>query len=160
MLKNKIILFAIIVILNFVIDRITKIYVINFFIKNHTVKEFYYNDFLNFILVWNKGIAFGLLGFENILYHLVSFIILCIIILLIYLIFDSNSTFLSVSYSIIVGGALGNLFDRLYYGVVPDYIDFHYNNFHWFTFNFADISVSIGIFLLFFHEIRFKRKET
>lgn len=157
MSKNKIIIFVLIVILNFVIDRLTKVYIINFFIKNSPIKEFYYNDFLNFILVWNKGVAFGLLGFENLLYHIISFIILGIIIFLTLQIYLSKNNFLSISYAIIVGGALGNLFDRFYYGLVPDFIDIHFDSFHWFTFNFADISITTGLIMLIFHEISFKR---
>lgn len=156
MSKNKLITVFLIVFFNFTIDRISKIYLINFFLKRNT-DNFYYNDFLNFILVWNKGIAFGLFGFENIFYDVVSFVILLIIILIIYLIYTAKNNLVLFSYSMIVGGGSGNLFDRFYYRLVPDFIDFHYNNFHWFTFNVADISISIGIFLLLFHEINFKK---
>lgn len=158
MSKNKIIIFVLIIIFNFIIDRLTKFYVINFFLKNINLKEIYYNNFLNITLVWNKGIAFGLLDFENIFYNIISFFILIIIFYLVFLMITSKSFFLSLAYSIIIGGALGNLFDRLYYKLVPDFIDIHYGDFHWFTFNVADVSITIGIFLLLFYEINFKNK--
>lgn len=156
--KSKIIIVFFIIISNFIADRTSKIYVINFFLENKNINEIYYNDFLNFILIWNKGIAFGLLGFENFWYYVISLIILSIIFFLFYQIFLSRSIFLTCVYSIIIGGALGNLFDRFYYGLVPDFIDIHYKNFHWFTFNVADISITLGIFLLLFNEIIFKTK--
>ena len=52
-----------------------------------------------------------------------------------------------IIFSIIIGGAIGNLYDRLTYNAVPDFIDLHYNNFHWFTFNVADIFITIGILI-------------
>ena len=60
---------------------------------------------------------------------------------------------------LILGGSTGNLFDRLYYSAVPDFIDFHINNFHWFIFNLADIYISIGIICLIIDEIFVKKKE-
>ena len=60
--------------------------------------------------------------------------------------------------SLIIGGALGNFYDRLNYFAVPDFIDFHINNFHWFTFNIADIFISIGIIFILLREIFFKKQ--
>ena len=142
----------------FLFDRFTKIYTINFFITNN-LDNYYINDFLNLSLIWNKGIAFGLLQSENIAYHLISIFILAIIVFIIYLIFKTKKKYEMFFLSIIAGGAAGNLFDRFFYNAVPDFIDLHYNEFHWFIFNISDVLISIGILLLvIFDIIKFKEK--
>ena len=106
---------------------------------------FYVNDFLNFNLIWNTGIGFGLLSSDTTLfYNLISGVILIVIIILIVLGLQSDKYDKSV-YSVILGGALGNFYDRATLSAVPDFIDIHYGNFHWFTFNLADIFISLGI---------------
>ena len=138
--KKKIYLF-IFVLVFFAIDRISKILIL----KN-SLSEIYINSFLNFSLVWNSGIGFGILQLEaNIFYLLISIIITVINLILIYWMLTSSNYLESIFISIILGGALGNLFDRYYYSSVPDFIDFHYESFHWFTFNIADIFITIGI---------------
>jgi len=138
--KKKIYLFIFILVL-FTIDRISKILIL----KN-SLSEIYINSFLNFSLVWNSGIGFGILQLEpNIFYLLISIIITAINLILIYWMLTSSNYLESIFISIILGGALGNLFDRYYYSSVPDFIDFHYESFHWFTFNIADIFITIGI---------------
>ena len=134
-----------IIILIFVSDRISKIKIINHQIDNNRV---YINDFMNFDLVWNTGIGFGFLSSNSdLVYNLITIIIGAIIIFLIYLIVKSN--FLDKTlFSLVMGGALGNFYDRLVYFAVPDFIDIHYQNFHWFTFNIADIFITIGIIML------------
>ena len=141
----------------FGLDRLSKIYVIEL-IQTKKSEIFIY-DFLNFTLNWNTGIAFGLLSSNaNLFYHLVSALILLIIIYLIYLmVISDNSGKLTIS--LIIGGALGNLFDRLNYYAVPDFIDFHIQNFHWFTFNVADIFISIGIIMMLFKEVIFRKNK-
>jgi signal peptidase II len=142
--KKKIYLF-IFVIVFFTIDRISKILILNNFLKN-SLSEVYINSFLNFSLVWNSGIGFGILQLEaNIFYLLISIIITAINLILIYWMLTSSNYLESIFISIILGGALGNLFDRYYYSSVPDFIDLHYESFHWFTFNIADIFITIGI---------------
>ncbi len=140
----------------FSLDRISKIYVIDL-IKSTGGEVFVY-DFLNFTLNWNTGIAFGLLSFSaSFSYHLISALILLIIVYLIYLMVISDKSG-KIIISFIIGGALGNLYDRLNYYAVPDFIDFHFGNFHWFTFNLADIFISIGVIMMLFKEIIFKKK--
>ena len=125
----------------FTIDRISKILIL----KN-SLSEIYINSFLNFSLVWNSGIGFGILQIEaNIFYLLISIIITAINLILIYWMLTSLNYLESIFISIILGGALGNLFDRYYYSSVPDFIDLHYESFHWFTFNIADIFITVGI---------------
>ena len=160
MLENKIkikkfdIYSFIIISLAFGLDRLSKIYVINFIEKNQS--ELFINDFLNITLNWNRGIAFGLLSFNaSIVYHLISILILTIIIYLIYLMVKSDSLG-KILFAFIIGGAAGNLFDRFTYFAVPDFIDFHINSFHWFTFNVADIFISLGIILMILKELLFK----
>ena len=142
--KNNLICLLIIILI-FVSDRISKIKIINHQIDNNRV---YINDFMKFDLVWNTGIGFGLLSSNSdLVYNLITIIIGAIIIFLIYLIVKSN--FLDKTlFSLVMGGALGNFYDRLVYFAVPDFIDIHYQNFHWFTFNIADIFITIGIIML------------
>jgi signal peptidase II len=142
--KKKIYLFIFVLIL-FAIDRISKILILKNFLNNSS-SEIYINSFLNFSLVWNSGIGFGILQLEaNIFYLLISIIITAINLILIYWMLSSSNYLESIFISIILGGALGNLFDRYYYSSVPDFIDLHYESFHWFTFNIADIFITIGI---------------
>lgn len=152
---NKNILFSLLTILFcFLLDRLSKIYVIKFLIENN-LKDYYINNFFNLTLIWNKGTAFGFFQSEALLYHFISFLIFIIIIYIFYLIFISKFLFERFFYSIILGGALGNFFDRIYYNAVPDFIDLHYKNYHWFTFNVSDILITIGIILLLMREINF-----
>ena len=140
------------VILIFLIDRISKIYVI--FLDNKFLgSEIFSSKFLNFILVWNEGIAFGLFSFKKeSLYDILSIIILIIILIIIFMIFNCYG-FKKYSLLMILGGALGNFFDRVFYRAVPDFIDLHIGNFHWFVFNVADIFITIGIIFMIIQEL-------
>ena len=125
----------------FFLDRYAKLFILN----NFTEDTYYLNNYINLDLVWNIGIGFGLLSSNSsLLYNLMSLIIGSVIIILIYVGLMSEK-FDKLIYSIIIGGALGNFYDRLSYKAVPDFIDLHYNNFHWFTFNVADIFITLGI---------------
>ena len=142
--KDKIVSLAIIIFV-FIADRLTKISVIEKQLNNNS---HFVNDYLNFDLVWNTGIGFGLFSQNaNIYYHGISFLIFLVIVFLSYLISRSDSAD-KVLLSLILGGALGNFYDRLFYFAVPDFIDIHVNDYHWFTFNIADIFITIGIILL------------
>ena len=140
----------------FSIDRISKLYLLNL-VEQGIIIDFYVFSFLNIILVWNTGIGFGLLSSEaNNFYHFITLIIFIINLILIYLIFilkDIRRYFILI----ILGGSLGNFADRLYYYSVPDFIDFHIGNFHWFIFNFADIFITIGVICLIIVEIFYKK---
>ena len=138
----------------FLIDQVSKYYIINIFeFQNEVI---YLSSFLNLQLIWNEGIAFGLLSFENDLYYnSITFVITIVILILLFLI--KNDDLYSYFYSIIVGGALGNLIDRIRYSSVPDFIDFHISSFHWFVFNIADIFVSLGVICLIVAEIFFNK---
>ena len=150
-LRNKIIIIVSIFVC-FISDRITKIIAINFFLKNSS-ESFYYNSYLNFILTWNKGIAFGILESENIYYHIISGIIFFILAFIIFQLINSKFFVEKFSFALIFGGALGNFFDRIYYGSVPDFIDFHFKDYHWFIFNLSDIWITLGIVLLIIFEL-------
>ena len=135
------------VILIFLIDRISKIYVINLD-KKFLGSEIFSSKFLNIVLVWNEGIAFGLFSFdENYLYNILTIIILLIIFIIFFMVIRSKGI-KKYSLLMILGGALGNIYDRIFYGAVPDFIDFHISNFHWFIFNFADIFITIGVIFM------------
>ena len=134
----------IIVLSIFFFDRVTKMYLINL-ATNGTDIDFYIFPFLNFYLVWNTGIGFGLASLEtNIFYHILTAIILTINIVLIVFLIKSKGIHVYLL-AVIIGGSLGNLFDRIYYYAVPDFIDVHVGNFHWFIFNVADIFITLGI---------------
>ena len=115
-------------------------------------------SFLNLNLIWNEGIAFGIFSFDQkIYYNLLTIFIFLVILVIFWLMFKSKG-FEKFSYILIIGGSLGNIFDRIYYSAVPDFIDIYFNNFHWFIFNVADIFITIGIFCLISVEIFNKKK--
>ncbi len=141
--KNFYISFSIVALIYF-LDRLSKIYVIQLD-KNNLGSDIFNSTYLNIVLIWNKGIAFGLLSFnESYLYNIISLIIAIIIIVLIIMSLK-NQGFKRYSLLMIVGGALGNLHDRIFFNAVPDFIDFHIGNFHWFIFNVSDIFITLGV---------------
>ena len=146
-MKKIIIIFFI-----FLFDRLTKLYLLNLQ-SSGTEIDFYVYPFLNLYLVWNTGIVFGLISMEaNIYYHIITAIIVSINIALVYFMIKSKGMY-SYYFALIIGGSLGNLFDRIYYYAVPDFIDFHLADFHWFIFNVADIFITLGIIGLLFVEL-------
>ena len=141
----------------FFFDRITKIYLLSLQAGGTDI-DFYIYPFLNFYLVWNTGIGFGLASMEtNIYYHILTAIILIINIGLIFFLIKSKGIY-TYLIALIIGGSLGNLFDRIYYYAVPDFIDLHLGDYHWFIFNVADIFITVGIIGLIFVELLKKEK--
>ena len=142
----------IVIIVLFFLDRISKMYFINLQSTGLDV-DFYIFPFLNFYLVWNTGIGFGLASMEsNVYYHILTSIIVIINIVLLYLLFKSKN-YGNYLLAMVIGGSLGNLYDRLYYYAVPDFIDLHYKNYHWYIFNLADIFITVGIIGIIIVEI-------
>ena len=142
-LKKENIFFFIFVTLIFYLDRFTKQKIL----QKYNDDIFYVNDYINFDLIWNTGIGFGLLSTNSFLvYNSVTLLIGIVILFLVYFLAISEKVD-KLIYSIIVGGALGNFYDRVIFNAVPDFIDLHYDNFHWFTFNLADIFITIGILI-------------
>ena len=155
-LRKNFIINLLLVFLIFLLDRISKIYVI-YLNKKFFGSEIYYSAYLNIYLVWNKGIAFGLFSFiKNNLYNYLSLFIL-IVLFVIFKMLLKSSGLKKYALIMILGGGLGNLYDRILYKKVPDFIDFHIEEFHWFIFNIADIFISVGILCLIFVEIFFKK---
>jgi signal peptidase II len=153
--KNILNFFFIFVI--FLIDRISKILIIT---SAGISGEFYFNvsSFLSLNLIWNEGIAFGLFSFEqDAYYNILTLIIIIITIVVIWLMYTSKGLE-KIGYLMILGGSSGNIFDRMYYSSVPDFIDINFKNFHWFIFNVADIFISLGVILLIYSEIFLKDK--
>ncbi len=145
----------IIIISIFILDRVTKLYVI-YLDKINSGSEIYLSKYLNIYLIWNEGIAFGLFSFdEKNLYNYLTIFILIIVVFILFWIIKSKGI-QKYALSMISGGALGNLFDRILYRAVPDFIDLHINNFHWFIFNIADIFITIGVFLMILSEFTVK----
>ena len=140
-LKKENLYYLIIVSLIFFFDRFSKSKIISNFNEN----IYYINDYVNFNLIWNIGIGFGFFATDSTLFYNLITIFIGIIILILAYAFVKSKKIDKLVYSIIIGGALGNFYDRLAYKAVPDFIDLHYNNFHWFVFNVADIFITIGI---------------
>ena len=145
-IKNKILkkenfYFLTIILFIFGIDRYSKIEIIN----NFSDTRVYLNDFLNFDLIWNTGIGFGFFSTNSsIVYNTITLLITIVIIFLI-LIYLASDTYDKIVFTLIIGGAISNLYDRIIFNAVPDFIDLHIDSFHWFTFNVADIFITIGI---------------
>ena len=141
----------------FLIDRFSKLVMINSSTTDGS-SNVSINDFLSFNLVWNDGIAFGLFSFDQkIYYNFLTVIIILITLIILWMILKTKGLE-KIAFMMILGGSIGNIFDRLYYSSVPDFIDIHYGNFHWFIFNVADIFISIGVLLLIILEIFIKNK--
>ena len=148
----------IIILLIFLLDRISKIYVIHLdeILLNSEIITL---KFINIKLIWNEGVAFGLFAFDDkSFYNLITGFIIIIILTLVYFIRKTRGIE-KYSFIVILGGALGNVFDRFLYSAVPDFIDIHYQNFHWFIFNVADIFITSGVILLIYTEVFLKNKK-
>jgi signal peptidase II len=147
----------IIIIFIFFLDRVSKTYLLNLQASGVDI-DFYINSFLNFYLVWNTGIGFGLAAMEsNIYYHILTGIIALVNIGLILFLFKKKNIY-GYLIAVVIGGSLGNLFDRIYFYAVPDFIDLHIGNYHWFVFNIADIFITVGIIGIIFFELKKKEK--
>ena len=150
--RRENILILLIVTIIFFFDRTVK----NFVLQNVNEKFYFVNKFINIDLIWNIGIGFGLFSTDTtLIYSFITFLIGSVIIALIYVLILSQYTD-KLIYSLIIGGALGNFYDRLTFKAVPDFIDLHYNNFHWFTFNIADIFITIGVIIFILRGFIFK----
>ena len=154
---KKILLNLLALIFIFALDRISKLYIIKLAEINNLV-DIYLSSYLNLNLIWNKGIAFGMLSFdESVIYNFITILIIIVNFIILIMIVRSND--IKCYFLIfILGGSMGNLFDRLYYYAVPDFIDFHINRFHWFIFNVADIFISLGVICLIFVELFLNKK--
>ena len=149
----------VILLIVFVLDRITKLYILKLVEVENSV-DLYITSYLNLFLIWNKGIAFGLFSIdESIIYNSITILIGLIIITILYMMLKNNNI-QRYFFALIAGGALGNLYDRVVYMAVPDFIDLHFYGFHWFVFNVADIFITIGIFCLILVELFINNKNT
>ena len=154
--RKKLIYSLLIITIIFFIDRLSKIYIVSIANINGSV-DIFVTKYLNIYLIWNEGIAFGLLSFDQSnIYSAITALITIISIVIVVLIIKTNDIRFYF-YSFVFGGAIGNLFDRLYYSAVPDFIDLHINNYHWFIFNVADIFITIGVLCLILVELIFNK---
>ena len=155
--KKNFFINLLIIIIIFSLDRISKFYVI---LKSeiNLSSGLYTSKFLNINLIWNEGIAFGLFSFQQKMYYNILTTVIILITLIILWMITRTKGLEKLSFIMIFGGSIGNIFDRIYYSAVPDFIDFHINNFHWFIFNVADIFISLGVILLIIIEITLKNK--
>tara|TARA_Y100000992_G_scaffold292485_1_gene250041 strand:+ start:400 stop:879 length:480 start_codon:yes stop_codon:yes gene_type:complete len=157
MFKKHLLDFSIIIFI-FLIDRISKLLIIS---SPETYEQYGLSvtSFLNLNLIWNEGIAFGLFSFDERIYYNLLTILIITITLIIFWMISRTKGLEKYSFLMIFGGSLGNIFDRLYYSSVPDFIDIHINNFHWFIFNVADIFISLGVILLISLEVLKKNEK-
>ncbi len=154
--SKKLFINLITILIIFSLDRISKFYVI-FQSEKNLSNDLFQSKFLNISLIWNEGIAFGLLSFDdNIYYNIITSVIIIIILVIIWFL-NKSKGIEKLCFLMIAGGASGNLFDRIYYAAVPDFIDLSINNYHWFIFNIADIFISVGVIVLIILEF-FKKK--
>ena len=155
-LKKNYFINLLIIIIIFSLDRISKFYVI---LKSETnlSSNLFTSKFLNINLIWNEGIAFGLFSFDEKAYYNILTILIILVTLIIFWMILQSKRFERIAFIMIFSGSLGNIFDRLFYSAVPDFIDFHTKNFHWFIFNVADIFITLGVILLIYLEI-FKKE--
>jgi signal peptidase II len=158
--RLKIFLISFIILITiFIIDRISKIYILKLAEAESSV-DIYVTSYLNLFLIWNKGIAFGLLSFnESVIYNMITLMISFIIIVILFMMWK-NDNIQRYFLALVAGGALGNLYDRIVYTAVPDFIDLHFYGFHWFVFNVADIFITVGIFCLILVEFTYNNKVT
>ena len=148
--------YSIVVIFVFLLDRISKIYILNLAETDQSV-DIYLSSYLNLYLIWNTGVGFGILSSnQEFFYNSITFIIILINIFILFMLFKYND-YRVYFLLIVLGGSLGNLYDRIQYRAVPDFIDLHYESFHWFVFNVADIFISLGIACLIFAEVFFNK---
>jgi signal peptidase II len=157
-LNQKTIINLGVLLLIFAIDRFSKIYIVQKNL-NGLSSEIKLNNFLSLDLVWNKGVAFGLFSMNSVaFYNALTILILIIILIILYLSFTSSG-FKKIAYLMIAGGAIGNVYDRIFYRQVPDFIDFHVGDFHWFIFNIADIFITFGIIFMILIEFKANKNE-
>ena len=155
-MSNKILYYSSVVIFVFLLDRVSKIYILNLAETEQTV-DIYLSSYLNLYLIWNTGVGFGILSSNQVFfYNSITFIIILINIFILFMLFKYND-YRVYFLLIVLGGSLGNLYDRIQYKAVPDFIDLHYESFHWFVFNVADIFISLGIACLIFAEVFFNK---
>ena len=148
-----------IILIVFIFDRTTKLYILKLAEVENSV-DLYITSYLNLFLIWNKGIAFGLFSIdESIIYNSITILIGLIIVTILYMMLKNNNI-QRYFFALIAGGALGNLYDRVVYTAVPDFIDLHFYGFHWFVFNVADIFITIGVFCLILVELFINNKNT
>ena len=155
--KNIIFLKSLIILIIFILDRVSKTYIINLFNETQ-FNEIHLIKFININFIWNEGIAFGLLNFGNqLFYDLISSLIAIISLVILFLAFK-NKNFSGYFFAMVFGGSISNLYDRIKFSAVPDFIDLHYNNFHWFIFNIADIFITLGILCLIYDEVFLEKR--
>mgnify|MGYP001357146669 FL=1 len=155
--NSKYVIKLITILLIFLFDRLTKIKVLNLF-ENNQLEEIYISNFLNIYLIWNKGIAFGLLNFDDRLVYNLTTVVIAVVSLIILFLALRIKDYKGYFFTVIFGGAIGNFYDRISFRAVPDFIDFHINNYHWFIFNVADIFVTLGVICLILDELFVKKK--
>jgi len=154
--RKKFIYSLLIIIVIFFLDRFSKIYILSILEISGSV-DIFLTKYLNIYLIWNDGIAFGLLSFDQSSIYNATTVLITVITIVVLVLIIKTKDIRFYFYSFVFGGAIGNLFDRLYYSAVPDFIDLHINNYHWFIFNVADIFITIGVLCLILVELIFNK---
>ena len=158
-LKKNFYLNFFIVVTIFILDRVTKIYVIDFY-KNNLGNDLLNSKYLNIRLIWNEGVAFGLFSFDQDFFYNILTLLIGSVIIIIFIMIKKNEGMKKYSLLMILGGAIGNFYDRVFFKAVPDFLDFHIGNFHWFIFNVSDIFITTGVILMIVLELISNKKES
>ena len=139
-------IYIIIIVLGIILDRLTKNYAINNLIENP-----YSGTLFNFTYLENRGAAFGILQDRRIFFIILTLAIVCALVYYFLKNYKTNPKVLNIALAMIISGAIGNFYDRLFQGYVVDFIEFAFVNFP--VFNIADIFVTIGSILLIIYMI-------
>jgi len=141
-----------------VADLITKEIAFSMIINHGGTIDF--GTFLSFTRVYNKGISFGMFNNMHHGAYIISTVTMLSILLILYIMVKSKNHFCKTQFSMIIGGAVANLYDRITIGSVRDFIDFHVYEYHWPAFNVADASICIGAMLVIANDLLFGNKTT
>lgn len=115
-------------------------------------------DFFSIVYVWNRGVSFGMFNHLQNSHIIFSLLQGLIALILLFWLYRNNDRLIAYALSLIIGGAFGNVIDRIQKGAVADFLDFHIGAYHWPAFNLADSCVFIGVMILLFDELIFRKK--
>ena len=148
--------FFLIILFFLVLDQVSKNFMVLYF-QSSILNELYIiklTSFFNLVLNWNKGVSFGMLNNINNGDIILSVVMILMIVSLFIWYFRSKNKKLLLPLSMIISGALGNLMDRIRYGAVVDFLDFHVMEYHYPSFNIADSVIVIGLLMILYYDLR------
>lgn len=134
-------------------DQLTKWWVVDVLLFKK-VGQIEVTSFFNIVLVWNKGVTFGLFNqHSQYMPYILSGVAIVVVLLLLVWLLRAATLYEALGLGGIIGGAIGNVADRIHYGAVVDFLDFHCQGYHWYAFNIADSAIVVGVGLLMFDNL-------